>query len=117
MSGLSDHFSQCGRHVVTAAYIAHQLSISDRMDEFHLVGTRGARILQGLQAHAHDALTTIRPTFAIVDIGTNDISNGAPTVTVADAVVQLAHEIIDVFGTSTAHDDIAYCTYGISWGG
>ena len=98
MSGLSDHFSQCGRHVVTAAYIAHQLSISDRVDEFHLVGTRGARILQGLQAHAHDALTTIRPTFAIVDIGTNDISNGAPTVTVADAVVQLAHEIIDVFG-------------------
>ena len=66
------------------------------MDEFHLVGTRGARVLQGLQAHAHDALTTIRPTFAIVDIGTNDISNGAPTV--ADAVVQLAHEIIDVFG-------------------
>ncbi|KAI0242052.1 hypothetical protein LSAT2_014989 [Lamellibrachia satsuma] len=98
VSGLSDHFSQCGRHVVTAAYIAHQLSISDRVDEFHLVGTRGARVLQGLQAHAHDALTTIRPTFAIVDIGTNDISNGAPTVTVADAVVQLAHEIIDVFG-------------------
>ena len=48
--------------------------------------------------HTHDALTTICPTFAIVDIGTNDISNGAPTVTVADAVVQLAHEIIDVFG-------------------
>ena len=37
------------------------------------------------------------PTFVIVDIGTNNLSNGAPTVMVADAVVQLAHEIIDVF--------------------
>ena len=76
VSGVSDHFSQCGRHVVTATNITPQLSISDKVDEFHLVGTRGARVLQGLQAHAHDAITTIRPTFVIVDISTNDISNG-----------------------------------------
>ena len=96
LSGLSDHFSQCGHHVVTATNIAYQLSISIRVDEFHLVGTCGACVLQGVEAY--DALTTVHPTFIIVDISTNDVANGALAVMVANAVVLLAHEIIDVFG-------------------
>ena len=40
----------------------------------------------------------IRPTFAILEFGTCDLANGTDALSVADAVMNVAHRIIDDFG-------------------
>ena len=74
MSGLLDHFTQCGKIQISPSDVAYHLSVSDRVSTFHLVGTRGAQVLS-LSKNLHN-VATIRPDIVILDIGTNiDVLN------------------------------------------
>ena len=88
MSGLDDHFTCGGKRHVPLTEVAFCLSISDQVDKFHLVGQRGAQIMRCL---SHDGpLHAIKPSYAIVNVGTNDIARGMPVLNVAVAVIELA---------------------------
>ena len=96
VSGLDDHFTCGGKRQVTPTEVACRLSISDRVDQFHLVGRRGAQIMRGL---SHDGpLRAIKPSYAIIDVGTNDIARGMPVLNVVVAVIELAKEMITRYG-------------------
>ena len=96
MSGLDDHFTCGGKRHVPPTEVAFRLSISDRVDQFHLVGRRGAQIMRGLD---HDGpLRAIKPSYVILDVGTNDSARGMPVLNVAVAVIELAQDIIARYG-------------------
>ena len=64
VSGLDDDFTCGGKRQVTPTEVACRLSISDRVDQFHLVGRRGAQIMRGL---SHDGpLRAIKPSYCKV---------------------------------------------------
>ena len=95
VSGLRDHYSHCDRNC-TPAKIAHNLFVSDSVDELHLIGASGACILP--KEFDLEFLRGIRPTFAILEFGTCDLANGTDALSVADAVLNVAHRMIDDFG-------------------
>ena len=95
VSGLRDHYCHRDRNC-TPTKIARNLYVSDRVDELHLVGASGACILR--QGFDVEVLRGIRPTFVILEFGTCDLANGIDALSVADAVMNVAHRIIDEFG-------------------
>ena len=88
--GLGDHFTRGGRIPISRADVTRHLSIAHWVDNFHLLGSRGACVLP-----AYNLPVELRVDFAILDIGGNDLSSGRSPLTVADAVVTVAHNILN----------------------
>ena len=82
VSRLGDHFTRSGRIPISPADVTRHLSIAHWVDNFHLLGSRGACILPAYNLPVE--LVELRVDFAILDIGCSPLN-------VADAVVTIAH--------------------------
>ena len=63
-------------------FLPTELCISDRVQSFHLAGISGTCVIGN--AGIREAVKTMRPTFVVIDLGTNDLAHGSPAPTVAD---------------------------------
>ena len=94
VSGLHDHFTRGGRYTTVPADIPRRLTVKRWVDQFHLIGQRGSCVLPMHELPYN--LTDIRPDFAIVDNGGNDLASTHSPLSVADAVITIAHNILNV---------------------
>ena len=94
VSGLHDHFTRGGRYPTVPADIPRRLTVKRWVDQFHLIGQRGSCVLPMHELPYN--LTDIRPDFAIVDNGGNDLASTHSPLSVADAVITIAHNILNV---------------------
>ena len=80
VSGLRDHFTHGGKTRVLPTDVARELSISERVRSFHLAGSSGARVIGN--AEICKAVQTMRPTYVIIDLGTNDLARVSLLLTI-----------------------------------
>ena len=93
VSGLQDHFTRGGRYPTTPNDIPVRLTVKRWVDQFHLIGQRGSCVLPTYELPRN--LTDICPDFAILDNGGNDLANTHSPLSVADAVITIAHQLLN----------------------
>ena len=94
VSGLHDYLTQGGRYPTIPIAIPLRLTVNRWVDQFHLIGQRGPCDLPTYELPYN--VTDIRPDFAIVDNGRNDLASPHSPPSVADAVVRVAKNILNI---------------------
>ena len=74
--------------------IAYRLRLEHLIDSIHLIGNRGAKIVDPNFSLPYDELLHIRPGIVIIDLGTNDLAAGTPPIVVAVKVVDIAIDMM-----------------------
>ena len=93
VSGLQDNFTRGGRYPTTPNDIPLRLTVKRWVDQFHLIGQRGSCVLPTYELPRN--LTDICPDFAILDNGGNDLATTLSPLSVADAVITIAHQLLN----------------------
>ena len=92
VSGLLHHLSAGGGSNPSPTQIAKQLKLDKLISEFHLIGERGAKILNS--NFALPPLHFIQPDIIILQYGSNDLAAGSPPLSVATRIVDIAHLLL-----------------------
>ena len=97
VSGLQDYLTWGGRYQIIPIDIPLRLSVSrwvDQSVQFHPIGQRGSCVLPTYELPNN--MTDIHPYFVIVDNGENDLASPHSPLSVADAIVTVAQNMLNI---------------------
>jgi hypothetical protein len=94
VSGLHQHLSGRLHHYATPRDCAKELKISNLVKDLHLIGMRGATIVNNPMLIPKNELLVTKPDFVIINCGTNDMAKGIPPLNVAMELFETAQKLL-----------------------
>ena len=97
----TEHHLRGGLSSLTGSETAKRLHLSNLVKRVYLLGQRGAAVshpVHNLYSLPSTLLNRVRPSYAIVDLGSNDLAAGVAPLEVATKLVDLANLLIEDHG-------------------
>ena len=94
MSGLHHHMSV--NYHLSPQEVSHSLKLDHSVEDFHLIGKNGSKIMNSIFSLLHELITDFQPALLFLQYGSNDLAAGREPSEVAKKIVDLAKELLQL---------------------